>query len=65
MILKKGNFVRLTPQTREVIKNNNTKKAKILNFTYLNRPEGSRGVQLDTELAGSKWWMEGDLELAE
>lgn len=38
--------------------------ATVLSLTYLDQPEGERGVQLDRELGGSKWWLESALEEA-
>ncbi len=41
-----------------------TGRAKVISLVYLDQPEGSRGVQLDRELGGSKWWLESQLEAA-
>ncbi len=39
--------------------------AKVLSIVYPHLPEGQRGVQLDREIGGSRWWLEGELEPAD
>ena len=36
--------------------------AKVISLVYLDQPEGQRGVQLDREIGGSRWWLESDVE---
>ncbi len=35
--------------------------ARVVSLVYLDQPEGQRGVQLDRDLGGSRWWNEADL----
>lgn len=39
--------------------------AKVLSIVYQDQPEGGRGVQLDREIGGSRWWLENQLIQAE
>ncbi len=61
MIASKGQTVRLVTEPRVSA---TLPVAKVLSIVYAEQPEGSRGVQLDRELGGSKWWLESQLEAA-
>ena len=71
MIVSKNQLVQLNPSIRAFLSRNNPeiqhtpKIAKVVELTYLDEPEGFRGVRLDKELGGSYWWLESDLEKAD
>lgn len=68
MIAHKGQSVRLTAETNAIILGHlrvDTGIAIVKSLAYLDQPEGERGVQLDRELGGSCWWLEGNLEAAD
>ena len=73
MICSKGQLVRLTAAALHRVQHTAVKRdsahehthvAVVLSFVYLDQPEGERGVQLDRDLSGSKWWPEDCLEAA-
>ena len=64
MIATKGHLVRLTNAAMDSTKLDYTGRAMVVSLVYLDQPEGERGVQLDHDLGGSRWWNEGDLEAA-
>ncbi len=70
MIATKTQLVRLIPGTitsstaiRDGRENNRT--ARVSCLVYLDQPPGERGVQVDRDLGGSRWWNESDLEAAD
>ncbi len=64
MIATKGQLVTLTNAAMDATGLDYAGRAKIVSLVYLDQPEGERGVQLDRELAGSRWWMEQSLQAA-
>ncbi len=71
MIATKGQLVRLVSRVgtrsmtaiRDGREDNLT--ARVSSLVYLDQPEGQRGVQVDRDLGGSRWWNESQLEAAE
>ncbi len=41
------------------------KPARVMEIVYMDQPPGERGVRLDRELHGSRWWMEDRLKAAQ
>lgn len=68
MIASKNQLVRLISRMgtrsmtsiRDGREDNHT--ARVSCLVYLDQPEGERGVQVNRDLGGSRWWNESDLE---
>ncbi len=68
MIATKGQLVKLVSRKgtrsmtaiRDGREDNHT--ARVLSLVYLDQPEGERGVHLERDLGGCRWWCETDLE---
>ncbi len=65
MISHKGQLVTFTNATLDASGLDHVGRAKVVSLVYLDQPEGERGVQLDRDLAGSRWWGEWQLEAAD
>ncbi len=65
MIASRNQLVTLTNAALDATRLDYIGRAKVISLVYLDQPEGERGVQLDRELGGSRWWMEQSLQPAE
>ncbi len=57
MICSKGDLVYLPLDSLR-------RTAKVVEIVYTDQPPGKRGVKLDRELGGSRWWIESQLKAA-